>query len=65
MGELLEAVLPVLMARRRQVQECRPDRQRAVGGGRLRRLAPYQEVLLTLVYLRHNVSQTVAGNCSG
>lgn len=61
LGELLAAVLPVLLERRRQRQEGRPDRQRAVGGGRTRRLAPYQEVLLTLLYLRHNVSHEVVG----
>lgn len=65
LGELLGGVLPVLIARRRQMQESRPDRQRAVGGGRIRRLAPYQEVLLTLVYLRHNVSQAVVGELFG
>lgn len=61
LGELLAAVLPVLVERRRQAQEGRPGRQRAVGGGRTRRLAPSQEVLLTLLYLRHNVSQEVVG----
>ena len=54
LSELLVAVLPVLLERRRQAQERQPHRQRAVGGGRTRRLAPYQEVLLTLLYLRHN-----------
>ena len=61
LSELLSAVLPVLIERRRQAQERQPDRQRAVGGGRIRRLAPYQEVLLTLLYLRHNVSHEVVG----
>ena len=61
LGELLAAALPVLLDRRRQAQEGRPNRQRAVGGGRTRRLAPYQEVLLTLLYLRHNVSHEVVG----
>lgn len=65
LGELLAVVLPVLVNRRRQAQANRPDRQRAVGGGRTRRLAPYQEVLLTLVYLRHNVSHEVVGALFG
>lgn len=65
LGELLAAVLPVLLERRRQAQANRPDRQRAVGGGRTRRLAPYQEVLLTLLYLRHNVAQEVVGSLFG
>lgn len=65
LSELLAAVLPVLVERRRQTQAKRPDRQRAVGGGRTRRLAPYQEVLLTLLYLRHNVSHEVVGSLFG
>ena len=31
---------------------------RPLGGGRSRKLPPYQEVLLTLIYLRHNASHT-------
>ena len=59
LSTLLEAILPELLKRRRQVQENRPNRQRVVGGGRTRRLKPYQEVLLTLLYLRHNVAHGV------
>ena len=58
---LFEAVLPELLKHRRQVQERRPNRKRVVGGGRTRRLKPYQEVLMTLLYLRHNVSHGVVG----
>jgi len=65
LATLMEAVLPELLKRRRQAQENRPDRKRALGGGRTRRLKPYQEVLLTLLYLRHNVSQTVVGELFG
>lgn len=65
LSALLAAVLPELLKRRRQAQENLPDRKRAVGGGRTRRLKPYQEVLLTLLYLRHNVSQTVVGELFG
>jgi hypothetical protein len=65
LGELLAAVLPVLLARRTQQQQARPQRQRAVGGGRKRTLKPYQEVLLTLVYLRHNVAHAVVGELFG
>ena len=61
LSALFEAVLPVLLQRRRQAQENRPNRQRAVGGGRTRGLSPYQEVLLTLLYLRHNVAHAVVG----
>lgn len=65
LSALFEAVLPALLTRRRQVQENRPDRQRAVGGGRRRRLKPYQEVLLTLLSLRHNVAHAVVGELFG
>lgn len=65
LGELLAVALPQLVSRRRQAQEGKPHRQRAVGGGRSRRLAPYQEVLMTLVYLRHNVSHEVVGSLFG
>ncbi len=65
LGELLAIALPELMSRRYQEQQQKPKRQRAVGGGRSRKLAPYQEVLLTLVYLRHNVSHSVTGEMFG
>src|SRR5215210_6832380 len=65
LGELFAAVLPVLVQRRQQRQQERPHRQRAWGGGRQRRLKPYQEVLLTLVYLRHNVAHAVVGELFG
>lgn len=62
---LLAEALPELIARRTKEQQQKPKRQRAVGGGRSRKLLPYQEVLLTLVYLRHNVSHTVVGAMFG
>jgi len=65
LGQLLEAMLPILVERRAQAKASRPHRQRAVGGGRKRRLKPYQEVLLTLIYLRHNVSHAVVGELFG
>ncbi len=61
LGVLLAAALPEMMTRRYAEQQEKPKRQRAVGGGRTRKLLPYQEVLLTLVYLRHNVSHAVVG----
>jgi hypothetical protein len=65
LGTLLAQVLPEL-GRRRQVERTRrPERRRAVGGGRRRRLKPYQEVLVTLVYLRHNVAHAVVGELFG
>ena len=64
LGELLAAVLPPLVERRRQSQQARP-RQRALGGGRKRTLKPYQELLLTLVYLRHNTAHAVVGELFG
>ena len=61
LGELLAAVLPPLMEKRHAQQEAKKNRQRAVGGGRRRKLLPCQEVLITLMYLRHNVSHAVCG----
>ena len=65
LSQLLEAVLPVMMERRQQAQASRPDRKRRVGGGRKRRLRPYQEVLMSLLYLRHNVSHALVGQLFG
>lgn len=62
LGQLLTAVLPELLARRHQEQQAKPGRRRNPGGGRRRKLHPYQEVLLTLVYLRHNVSHAIVGH---
>ena len=65
LAEFLEAVLPVLVNRRRQAQASRSNRRRVVGGGRKRRLKPYQEVLMSLLYLRHNVAHAVVGEMFG
>jgi hypothetical protein len=65
LSELLAKMLPELLRRRQAERVRRPDRQRAVGGGRRRRLKPYQEVLLTLIYLRHNVAHAVVGELFG
>ena len=65
LSQLLAAVLPELVARRRAQQTAKPGRKRGPGGGRRRKLFPYQEVLLTLVYLRHNVSHAVVGQMFG
>jgi DDE superfamily endonuclease/Helix-turn-helix of DDE superfamily endonuclease len=65
LSELLATVLPALVRRRQAERARRADRQRAVGGGRHRCLKPYQEVLLTLVYLRHNVAHAVVGELFG
>lgn len=65
LSELRATVLPELVRRRQAERARRADRQRAVGGGRHRGLKPYQEVLLTLVYLRHNVAHAVVGELFG
>ena len=62
---LLEAATPKILARRQRDQQARPNRQRRPGGGRRRRLSTEQEVLLSLVYLRHNVSHAVVGQLFG
>src|SRR5262249_32247458 len=63
--ELLAKVLPELLHRRQAAHARRPDRQRAVGGGRRRGLKPYQEVPLTLICLRHNGAHAVVGELFG
>jgi hypothetical protein len=65
LSELLTKALPELVRRRQVERTQRPDRRRAVGAGRRRHLRPYQEVLLTLVYLRHNVAHAVVGELFG
>ena len=61
----MEAVLPALVNRRRQTQTSRSNRRRVVGGGRKRRLKPYQEVLMSLLYLRHHVAHAVVEEMFG
>lgn len=63
--ELLLIVLPELVKRRADAKHQRPDRQRAIGGGAKRKLTPAQEVLLVLIYLRHNVAHEVVGQMFG
>ena len=65
LAELLGSVLPVLVNRRRQAQAFRSNRRLAVGGGRKRRLKPFQEVLMSLLYLRHNSAHAVVGEMFG
>ena len=65
LSDLLAKGLPELLRRRQVERVQRPDRQRAGGGGRHRRLNPSQEVLLTLIYLRHNVAPAVVGELFG
>src|SRR5688572_6827284 len=64
LAELLFQVLPEL-ERRRALRTARPGRKRAPGGGRKRRLTATQQVLMVLVYLRHNVSHEVVGSLFG
>lgn len=62
---LFAAAVPVLVERRRAAYAHRPGRKRAFGGGRKRRLTPQAEILLTLIYLRHNVAHEVVGGLFG
>ncbi len=64
LAALLAAVVPALLAQR-AARQVRTGRQRAPGGGRRRTLAPEREVLLTLIYLRHNVAHEVVGALFG
>lgn len=61
LGELFLAALPEIERRRDAQQHNKPHRKRKVGGGRKRLLKPYQELLLVLLYLRHNVAFSVVG----
>ena len=65
LGALMPVVLPLLCERREQERLAKPGRKRAPGAGRKRKLTPLREVLLTLVYLRHNVSHEVCGRLFG
>ncbi len=65
MARLCAATVPALRAARHAQQAQRPGRKRAVGGGRRRGLQPEQEILLTLIYLRHNVAHEVVGALFG
>jgi hypothetical protein len=61
LGQLLTTVVPEVERRREQAKRQMPNRQRAVGGGVKRKLATAQEVLLVLIYLRHNLAHEVVG----
>jgi hypothetical protein len=64
LGELLTTALPELVRRREHALQRR-TRQRAIGGGARRTLSAAQEVLLVLVYLRHNVAHEVVAQLFG
>jgi hypothetical protein len=63
--ERLRAVAEPALLAQRAARAHRPGRKRAVGGGRKRGLTPTQELLLTLLYLRHNVAHAVVGALFG
>ena len=64
LGELLTTALPELVRRREHAKQRR-TRQRAIGGGAKRNLSAAQEVLLVLIYLRHNVAHEVVAQLFG
>jgi DDE superfamily endonuclease/Helix-turn-helix of DDE superfamily endonuclease len=67
LAELLFKVLPELERRRSERLAQRPDRKRALvaDDGRPREVTPLHKTLMTLLYLRHNVSHTVVGALFG
>ena len=67
LAELLFQVLPELERRRTARLAQRPERKRAPirDDGRPRAVTPLQKTLMTLLYLRHNVSHTVVGALFG
>jgi hypothetical protein len=67
LAEMLFEVLPELEQRRTSRLESREDRQRKMvtDDGRPRTVTPLHKVLMTLVYLRHNVNPAVVGALFG
>lgn len=67
LADLLIVVLPILEARRAERLEQREDRKRAprVKEGRPRQVTPLYQVLMTLLYMKHNVSHEVVGALFG
>jgi len=67
LGELLFVVLPELERRRTARLERRADRKRKLvaNDGRPRAATPVHKVLMTLIYLRHNVQHEVVGAWKG
>jgi hypothetical protein len=67
LADLLLKVLPELENRRLQRLAARRDRQRPLRptDGRPREVVPIHKVLMTLIYLRHNVSHEVVGSWFG
>jgi hypothetical protein len=65
LAELLFLVVPEVVRRRHQAKVSRPDRKRAVGGGGKPGLTPAQDILMVLIYLRHNVAHEVVGRMFG
>src|SRR5438876_3493211 len=65
LGELMPVVLPLCYERRLDQLRSRPDRKRAPGAGRKRKLSPFREVLMTLIYLRHNIPHVLCGHMFG
>lgn len=61
---LLAAVQPVYAARER-AQKTRPQRQRAIGGGHPFHLGVPERLLMTLLYLRHYLTQPLLGYLFG
>lgn len=63
LAEVLFAVLPELERRRTERLASRPDRKRPMvpNDGRPPEVKPVDKVLMTLIYMRHNVSQEVVG----
>ena len=67
LAEILLRVLPELEKGRQQRLERREDRKRPVmaNDGKPRTVLPVYKVLMTLLYLRHNVSHEVVGSLFG
>ena len=67
LADILFLVLPELERRRAERLGQRPDRKRPYldNDGRPREVTPLHKLLMTMIYLRHNVSHTVVGAMFG
>jgi hypothetical protein len=67
LAQVIVKVLPVLEQQREQRLRNLPERKRRfiTRDGRPREVLPIHQLLMTLIYLRHNVSHTIVGQMFG
>ena len=67
LAQMTAIVLPILENERETSLKTRPDRKRkyAKNDGRKRKVYALEKFLISLIYLRHNVSHTIVGEMFG